>query len=263
MSGSLSFAVGSDGVISVNDDAVYAGPCLLALASGLSVMAGPGVPAGVAIEKLRPLDIDGNPSEIGRALSDSFERVGRALYDLIESEPLLHGMATSLTAILRHGCNIAISHIGDSRAYILREYRLSQLTQEHTVARKLLDEGKITHADLVSDPRASWLTRVIDGSGEVRVDLEIRRAEPGDRYLLCSRSLWKSVPFESIAHILSSESTPQKAVDVLIRTARQRDSRNTVTCVVADFVVGGNAPPREPVTAGAALKQVMWPHISS
>lgn len=257
------FAVRSDSVIRVNDDAAYAGPHLLVLASGLSTMAGPGVPASVAVEKLRPLDADGDPSEIDHALSDGVEQVGKALRSLMDAEPLLHGMGASLTAVLRRGCDIAISQVGDSRAYVMREGELLQLTREHTVARLLFDEGVINHAELESDLRASWLTRVIDGSRDVQADLAVRRAEPGDRYMLCSRSLWSSVSFEAIAHVLSRKSAPQEAVDVLVRAARRQDSLNTVTCVIADVISESSTSLPEPVTAGAALTEVARPGTSS
>ena len=112
--------------------------------------------------------------------------------------PDLEGMGTTLTAMLFNGSRLGLVHVGDSRAYLLRERVLHQITQDDTFVQSLIDEGRITEEEAPTHPQRSLLLRAITGQ-DVEPSLTIREARPGDRYLLCSDGLSGVVSDETMA----------------------------------------------------------------
>ena len=106
-------------------------------------------------------------------------------------------MGTTLTAMLWSGSQLALVHIGDSRAYLLRDGELFQITHDHTLVQSLLDEGRITAEEAASHPQRSLLLRALDGGDDPAPDLQLREARAGDRYLLCSDGLHAVVPADA------------------------------------------------------------------
>lgn len=113
-------------------------------------------------------------------------------------------MGTTLTAMLWDGLQFACAHIGDSRAYLLREGMLYQLTHDHTLVQALLDDGRITAEQAAVHPRRSMLSRALDGGESVTCDLWSAWAEPGDRYLLCTDGLSGVVRAERLVQVLAT-----------------------------------------------------------
>ncbi len=218
-----------------NEDSAYAGARLLAVADGLGGHAGGEVASAAAIEALRPLDTDVPAGELLGALEHAVHQASGALRDLAEADPALRGMGTTLTAILWSGAQLGLVHIGDSRAYLLRDGELFQITHDHTMVQSLVDEGRITPEEAASHPHRSLLLRAL-GDGSSEPDLQLRDALRGDRYLLSSDGLHEVVPAGAIAGVLSTAADPDQAATELIGLAIEGGGPDNVTCIVADVV---------------------------
>ena len=218
-----------------NEDAAYAGARLLAVADGLGGHAAGEVASAAAIDALRPLDTDVPAGELLNALDHAVRRATGALRDMVEADPSLAGMGTTLTALLWSGSQLGLVHIGDSRAYLLRDGEVFQITHDHTLVQSLLDEGKLTAEEAASHPQQQLLLRALDG-GNSEPDLQLREARVGDRYLLCSDGLHNEAPAESIKRVLREVSDPDEAAASLIALAIDGGGHDNVTCIVADVV---------------------------
>jgi protein phosphatase len=234
-----------------NEDSVYAGPRLLAVADGMGGMAAGEVASNIVVGALAPLDEDVSSSDLVDALRGAIGQANQTLRDAVESNPALEGMGTTLTAMLFSGARIALVHVGDSRAYVLREGELTQITRDDTYVQMLVDEGRITADEATTHPQRSLLTRALDGR-DVDPDFSVREARAGDRYLLCSDGLSGVVSPETIAEALQLPD-PREAADRLVSLALRGGGPDNITCIVADIVdvgLGDNAP----VVGGAAAR---------
>ncbi|WP_067451062.1 Stp1/IreP family PP2C-type Ser/Thr phosphatase [Actinomadura macra] len=226
-----------------NEDSAYAGAHLLAVADGMGGHVGGEIASAAAIEALRGLDKDLPATELLAALEHTVKTANDNLHRIVESDPALQGMGTTLTAMLWAGNQVALVHIGDSRAYLLRDGSLFQITHDHTLVQSLVDEGRISPDEAASHPQRSLLLRALDGRGEVDPDLSLREAKVGDRYLLCSDGLSGVVTAETIFQVLTDVADPEQAVRQLIDLANRGGGPDNITCVVADVVDLGQQPP--------------------
>ncbi|XVU20657.1 MerR family transcriptional regulator [Actinoplanes sp. CA-054009] len=140
---------------------------------------------------------------------------------------------TTLTALLRRGTRLALVHVGDSRAYLLRNGELTQLTQDHTWVRAQVDQGRLTPAEAAAHPQRALLARALGWGAEGEVDLALRTALPGDRYLLCSDGLSAVVAAEDIGAALAAAADPQQAVTDLIALAYRAGAPDNIAVAVA------------------------------
>ncbi|WP_344205013.1 Stp1/IreP family PP2C-type Ser/Thr phosphatase, partial [Actinomadura livida] len=226
-----------------NEDSAYAGSHLLAVADGMGGHVGGEIASAAAIEALRALDKDLPATELLAALEHTVKAANDNLHRIVESDPALQGMGTTLTAMLWAGNQVALVHIGDSRAYLLRDGSLFQITHDHTLVQSLVDEGRISPDEAASHPQRSLLLRALDGRGEVDPDLSLREAQVGDRYLLCSDGLSGVVTAETIFQVLTDVDEPDQAVRQLIDLANRGGGPDNITCVVADVIDLDRQPP--------------------
>ncbi|MDJ0380773.1 PP2C family serine/threonine-protein phosphatase [Streptomyces sp. G-G2] len=238
MSLSLRFAAGSHkGMIREgNEDSGYAGPRLLAIADGMGGQAAGEVASSEVISTLVQLDDDVPGSDILTSLATSVQRANDQLRVMVEEDPQLEGMGTTLTALLWTGQRLGLVHVGDSRAYLLRDDLLTQITQDHTWVQRLVDEGRITEEEATTHPQRSLLMRAL-GSGEhVEPDLSIREVRAGDRYLICSDGLSGVVSHQTLEETLADYHGPHETVQALIQLALRGGGPDNITCIVADVL---------------------------
>ncbi|GAA3178112.1 protein phosphatase 2C domain-containing protein [Blastococcus jejuensis] len=235
-----------------NQDSVYAGPRLLAVADGMGGHAAGDVASKVVIAALEHLDGDVPGGDMLQAMREAVFEGSEHLREVIRESPQLEGMGTTLTAILFAGGRLALCHVGDSRAYLLRDGQLSQITHDDTFVQTLIDDGRITQEEANSHPQRSLLLRALNGQ-DVDPDLSMREARAGDRYLLCSDGLSGVVSEETLAEALL-DPDPQSTADRLIELALRSGGPDNVTVIVADVVEDGGRGPSliEPVIDGAA-----------
>ncbi|MEY9927121.1 serine/threonine protein phosphatase PrpC [Catenulispora sp. GP43] len=172
---------------------------------------------------------------------------------IVAERPELEGMGTTLTAMLWSGGRFGMVHVGDSRAYRLRDGLLEQMTADHTWVQRLIDEGRITEEEAGHHPQRSLLMRVLDGRTQVEADIGTFDAYAGDRYLLCSDGLSGFVSQETLAETLAAYADPQQAVDTLIELALRAGGPDNITCIVADTLDDGTIPGASPNEATQML----------
>ncbi len=143
---------------------------------------------------------------------------------------------TTLTALLWTGSQLALVHIGDSRAHLLREGELFQITHDHTRVQSLVDEGRLSPAEAASHPQRSLLVRALAPGADSTPEMRLHDARHGDRYLLCSDGLSTVVPTDEIHRVLTDIGEPEHAVRELVALANGSGGPDNVSCVVADVV---------------------------
>jgi len=260
----LRYAVRSDvGLLREgNEDSAYAGPHLLAVADGMGGHAAGEVASAATITTLAPLDAEDPGPDLVGALADAVATANLRLQELIISDPAIEGMGTTLTALLWSEGYAALCHIGDSRAYLLRDGQFVQITHDHTLVQSLVDEGKITEDDVATHPHRSLLhphrsllLRALDGRTIAEPDLAPLETYPGDRYLLCSDGLSGVVTEQTLHQTLASVRDPDKAALRLVELAIKGGGPDNITCIVADVIDSQNSrvpPTWQPMFAGAA-----------
>ncbi|MFE3461457.1 Stp1/IreP family PP2C-type Ser/Thr phosphatase [Nocardiopsis aegyptia] len=220
-----------------NEDSGYAGQHLLAVADGMGGYAGGEVASSIAISSIRRLDAeDHQPDEMAEHLQRAVEQANASLSRRIMEEPQLENMGTTLTAMLWSGARVALIHIGDSRAYLMRGPRFEQITHDHTLVQTLVDEGKITEEEVATHPQRSLILRALDGKSPVDPDISISEAKVGDRYMLCSDGLSGVVSKKTIHETLATETDPRAAAKKLIDLANRGGGPDNITAVVADVI---------------------------
>ena len=225
-----------------NEDTGYAGARLLAVADGMGGHPGGELASAAVIEALKPLDTKIPAGELLNALDHAVRRASGRLRDIVASDPSLSGMGTTLTALVWSGSQLGLVHVGDSRAYLVRDGVVFQITHDHTMVQSLLDEHKITPEEVSSHPQRSLLLRALMAD-DAEADLQLRETLPGDRYLLCSDGLHAVAAAEDIVRILVTVSDPDRAAGELLTLAMDGGGPDNITCIVADVVAAEVAAP--------------------
>lgn len=236
-----------------NEDSAYAGPHLLAIADGMGGHAAGEVASAVAIATLRPLDADTSGMDMLQALADAIADANAELAHITLTDPSTEGMGTTLTALLWSGDEVALCHIGDSRAYLLRDGVFHRITHDHTLVQSLVDEGRLSPEAAASHPQRSLVMRALQSSVPAEPDLAMLKAKVGDRYLLCSDGLSDVVSDETVHKTLMQAPDLDAAVDQLIDLAIRSGGPDNITCVLADVIDTDVGSPSEVAIVVGAL----------
>jgi serine/threonine protein phosphatase PrpC len=231
----IRYAVGCErgAVRDSNQDAAYASDRLLAVADGGG--SGGATASSSAIDALKPLQLtSAQPAELLTMLAGAVIEADRNLRANASDD---HQPITTLTALLRSGSQLALVHIGDSRAYLLRADELFQLTADHTWVQSQVDQGKLNSDQAAAHPDRALLVRALGAGGNPgEADLALRAALPGDRYLLCTDGLSAVVDRTALYSTLSAADDPEQTVQNLIRLAQAAGAPDNIACVIADIV---------------------------
>ncbi|CAJ64670.1 MULTISPECIES: MerR family transcriptional regulator [Frankia] len=204
------------------------------------------------IRRIRELDGPATAREVAAFLADAVARANRAVRDLVDLDPdpdpganagaevdpagASRAVGTTLTALLWTGSALALVHIGDSRAYLLRGGELRQITHDHTFVRSMVEDGRLRPEEAATHPQRLLLLRALDGGAATFPDIGLREVRRGDRYLLCSDGLSGAVPAAELHRVLVTTTEPEQAVRALVALANGSGGADNVTCVVADVV---------------------------
>jgi len=219
-----------------NEDSYFCGRTVFAVADGLGGHQGGEVASAAAVEPLAALDGRefAEPDEAAEALAAAIREANSAIMDRAAGDPDLWGMGTTVTAAALAGDHhLQLAHVGDSRAYLLRDGSLEQLTTDHTVVAELVRRGRLTPEQAAIHPERSILTRAVGLDPRIPVDtpdpVELR---PGDQVLLCSDGLTEAVDEDRIAELLSATGDGDAACRSLIDAANAAGGPDNITVVL-------------------------------
>jgi protein phosphatase len=174
--------------------------------------------------------------QVRKRMERRFQQVQEALRGQAREDPSLAGMGTTMTLVCSLGADLLLIHVGDSRAYLLRQGKLHRLTCDHTMAQSLADAGVISPQDVATHPLRHVLTNVLGGrDGRVRVDWRELRLVDGDQVLLCTDGLTDMVPHETIIEVLRSAGTAADACRTLVELALDAGGKDNITVVLGRF----------------------------
>ncbi|MEZ5171507.1 MAG: Stp1/IreP family PP2C-type Ser/Thr phosphatase [Acidimicrobiia bacterium] len=220
---------------------------LFAVADGMGGHRAGEVASATAVEALRASVAAGSP------VDDAIRAANAAVLEKSDADTDLAGMGTTMTAVVSPGDGDAvIGHVGDSRAYLLHEGELSQLTDDHSLVEELVREGRLTSEQAEVHPQRSIITRALGIESDVDVDRYTVPAVVGDRVLLCSDGLTTMVRADDIASILRREPHPGHAAEQLVDAANEAGGEDNITVVVLDAVEGEAGGDSDAIAAAGA-----------
>jgi PPM family protein phosphatase len=215
---------------SVNEDSLVLDPPFFAVADGMG-----GARAGEVASAMAAGTFEGE-KDSGEAPEAQLTRIlreaNRRIYDLAVADDSHRGMGTTVTAAKVTGDEVSIGHVGDSRAYRLRDGVLEQLTRDHSLVAELERSGQITPEAAEHHPQRSIITRALGPEPDVQVDTYTLAGRAGDLFLICSDGLTSMISDEELAAILRSAATLDEAAESLVRAANQSGGKDNITVVM-------------------------------
>ena len=228
-----------------NEDSGFAGPTLQLVADGVGGAAAGEVASATVAYVTSALALAASRSA-GPDLLDVLARAVRVSHDQLvigtAQDPARTGMGTTLTALLTDGEQVALVHVGDSRAYLLRDGELTQLTRDQTYVQTLVDAGVLTRDEVRHHPRRNVVLQAVDAERPAVPDLALVDVRVGDRLLVCSDGLSDLVEDEEVRACLEQPSR-EDAVAALVAAALAAGGRDNVTCLVSDVEDGPRVVP--------------------
>ncbi len=213
-----------------NEDSALARAPLFVVADGMGGAQAGEVASRIAVEAFgAELPEQGGPEQ---RLAGRAQEANRQIYDISRSEHDRAGMGTTLTAVYVDDSELAVAHVGDSRAYLFRDGELGRLTQDHTLVEELLRRGKLTEEQAAEHPQRSIITRALGVDPEVDVDTRTYAARAGDVVLLCSDGLTSMITEQQVTAVLQQETDLDRAAERLIAEANEAGGRDNITVVL-------------------------------
>jgi serine/threonine protein phosphatase PrpC len=222
-----------------NEDNYVLAPPLFAVADGMGGAQAGEVASRLAASALEGGDSDGldGPERIDALIQEA----NRRIYDRASTDPAASGMGTTMTVALVEGMTVAIGHVGDSRAYLVRGEQMEQLTEDHSLVNELLKSGRLSEEEAHVHPQRSVITRAVGTDPDVDVDGFTIEAEEGDVFLLCSDGLSDMVADEEILELVhANRDDLDKAVKSLVAAANRGGGEDNITAVA--FRISAEAP---------------------
>lgn len=244
-----------------NQDSSFAGEHLIAICDGMGGHAGGDTASSIAIRSLAHIEQDdtgGDVEVISRMMETSVMAAHDAIVGKAKRERKLAGMGTTVTAVALVAGYWVVAHIGDSRAYLLRDGHLSRITCDHSYVQHLIDTGRITPAEAKNHPQRNVVMRVLgDFDIDPHPDISIRKAHPADRWLLCSDGLCGVLEDSTIKETMTALADQGECAQRLVQMALRAGSTDNVTAVIADATLALDAdafdlPHQTPLVGGAA-----------
>ncbi|RDV08259.1 serine/threonine-protein phosphatase [Arthrobacter sp. RT-1] len=234
----MRFAARSDvgRIRSKNDDSAYAGRHLAVVADGMGGHAGGDVASAATVLDMIHLDRDDYDGDAGTILADEIQTANSLLSELVHINPKLAGMGTTVTALLLAEGKLHFAHIGDSRAYRLRDGEFEQVSVDHTFVQRLIDEGRLKPEEAETHPHKNVLMRVLgDVDASPELDLDTLDVKPGDRWLLCSDGL-NYVAGHAVERTVKETKDLRECVETLVDLTLEAGSPDNVTVVMVEIV---------------------------
>lgn len=207
-------------------------PVLLAVSDGMGGAAAGEIASALTIESLRR-SLGGTSQDWDASITEAVARANRDVWNA-SAAPERKGMGATLTAVCLHGHDAHVAEVGDSRAYLWRAGKLEQLTKDQSYVQLLLDSGRITEEEAASSPMRNMIVSAMGVAPTVRVDVGSLRLVVGDTLLVCSDGLTSELAADEIAEVLTRETSPVEACDMLVRIANENGGRDNVTVIVAN-----------------------------
>jgi protein phosphatase len=229
-----------------NEDSYVIEPPLFAIADGMGGAQAGEVASRLATAALKEAGTNGGGEQ---RIADLIQEANRRVYDRSSSDPNTSGMGTTITVALVEDDRVAFGHVGDSRAYLIRQAQMEQLTEDHSLVNELLKTGKLSREEAETHPQRSVITRALGTDPDVDVDTFSVRAEDGDLFLLCSDGLTDMVSEESILDVVErNRSDIDGALRALVKAANHGGGQDNITVVafeIADGVLANDGETRE------------------
>lgn len=229
-----------------NEDALLARPPLFVVADGMGGARAGEVASRIAIESFRSGPEAAGEIDAGQALRRRIEEANARIHELSRRNVEQAGMGTTLTALLVGSDDVTLAHVGDSRAYLLRDGRLSRLTEDHSLVDELIRQGKITPEEAQEHPQRSVITRALGPEPEVRADVRVLQARAGDVYMLCSDGLTTMLEDSALERIIASHGSLRAAGEALLQAANEAGGRDNITVILLRLEDDRGAPAATP-----------------
>ncbi|HSL63266.1 MAG TPA: Stp1/IreP family PP2C-type Ser/Thr phosphatase [Gaiellaceae bacterium] len=230
-----------------NEDAYVVRPPLFAVADGMGGAQAGEVASRLAVEALAHGDADVGGEERVTAL---IQEANRRIYRHAGEDAATSGMGTTMTVALVEDGGVVIGHVGDSRAYLVRDGELRQLTDDHSLVGELIRSGKLTPDEAESHPQRSVITRALGSDPDVDVDTFTVEAQPGDVFLICSDGLTSMVGDEAILRAVKEHHDDlDAAARELVRLANRGGGEDNITVVCFEIAEQGATPDETAVLA--------------
>ncbi len=244
-----------------NEDSSFARPPVFVVADGMGGAQAGEVASQIAVEAFEEgLPSTGTPEA---RLAEIVQEANRRIHELSRLEHERAGMGTTLTAAYLDDRQVAIAHVGDSRAYLFRNGTLKRLTRDHSLVGELVRQGKLTEEQAEEHPQRSIITRALGPEPDVEVDTWTYPANAGDVLLLCSDGLTSMIPEERITEILGSAPSLSDAGDQLIAAANAAGGRDNITVVLFRLEeVGAEGIVDQPTTITPKTEETRAPRAS-
>jgi protein phosphatase len=221
-----------------NEDSYVIEPPLFAIADGMGGAQAGEVASRLATAALKESDANGGGEQ---RIADLIQEANRRVYDRSSSDPNTSGMGTTITVALVEDDRVAFGHVGDSRAYLIRDAQMEQLTEDHSLVNELLKTGKLSREEAETHPQRSVITRALGTDPDVDVDTFSVAAETGDLFLLCSDGLTDMVSEDSILAVVErNRDDIDGALQALVKAANRGGGQDNITVVA--FEIADGAP---------------------